>query len=204
MSAAGAPVAATSSESAPAVPNSEPRPPNAPAPPATSAITAAQATTPIPPATRATDPAKVPCTVPIVGRVARRGRGFRDRWRQSFVLSITLVALLAVAVFALVIGRVVASQIEDQALNRARETAGIVARASFAPRLPAQGKRLASADRADLDRQLTAARAQEPGLVMRLWGAGGTVVYGPPANAPSAAVRAALRGRAATDVQRDG
>ena len=141
---------------------------------------------------------------PYGTHVARRSRGFRDRWRQSFVLSITVVALLGVAIFALVIGRVVASQIEQQALDRARETAGIVARASFTPRLPASGQPLSAKDRADLDRQAAAARAEEPGLVMRLWGADGKVLYGPAAGAPPAAVAAALRGSAATDVQREG
>ena len=50
------------------------------------------------------------------------GTALRNRWRQSFVLSITIVALVAVAVFAFLIGRIVANQIEDQALDRARET----------------------------------------------------------------------------------
>jgi EAL domain-containing protein (putative c-di-GMP-specific phosphodiesterase class I) len=127
----------------------------------------------------------------------------RNRWRQSFVLSITVLALIAVAVFALVIGRVVAGQIEDQALSRARETAGIVARSSFAPRLPQDGKQLAKEDKADLDRQLEAARGQEPGLEMSLWATDGRVIYGSAA-APPPAVRAALSGRPATDVQRDG
>jgi EAL domain-containing protein (putative c-di-GMP-specific phosphodiesterase class I) len=138
------------------------------------------------------------------------GRGLRNRWRQSFVASITIVALLAVAVFAFLIGRIVANQIEDQALDRARETAGIVARSSFAPRLPAPGKRLAPADRSDLNRQLASARAQEPGLEMRLWGADGALIFGSTGSrsggtpAPPRVVRAALAGRPATDVQRDG
>ena len=129
------------------------------------------------------------------------GRAMRNRWRQSFVLSVTLLALLAVAVFALVIGRIVSNQIEDQALQRARETAGIIARSSFAPRLPPPGASLAPADRADLDRQLAAARAQEPGLQMRLWAP--ALIYGTGASAPPPAVRAALQGRPATDVHRD-
>src|SRR4051812_716614 len=150
------------------------------------------------------------------------GRAIRNRWRQSFVLSITVLALIAVAVFALVIGRVVAGQIEDQALSRARETVGIVARASFAPRLPRAGMPLAPQDKADLDRQLKAARAQEPGLEMRLWGTDGALIYAAGGSAPSAAggsggsastggaaappaaVQAALAGRPATDVDRDG
>jgi EAL domain-containing protein (putative c-di-GMP-specific phosphodiesterase class I) len=144
----------------------------------------------------------------VAKRVTAFSRIFRNRWRQSFVLSVTIVALVGVGVFALVISRVVADQIEDQALDRARETAGIVARSSFAPRLPSPGKPLARADRADLDRQLKAAEAQEPGLQMRLWGTDGGLIY-PAARAGGAAapppvVRAALRGRPATDVQRDG
>ena len=128
------------------------------------------------------------------------------------MLSTTIVALLGVAVFALVIGRIVANQIEDQALQRARETAGIVARASFAPRLPAPGRRLAPADKADLGRQLAAAQAAEPGLQMRLWGANGALLYGrnkrgqssSVTRTPPPAVRAALAGHPATDVHRHG
>ena len=117
------------------------------------------------------------------------------------MLSVTLVGLLAVGLFALVIGRVVAGQIEDQALDRARETAGIVARSSFAPRLPRAGQPLSSGDRADLDRQLAAARSVEPGLVMRLWGGRGEILYGTRIASPPGAVTQALRGRSATDVQ---
>jgi EAL domain-containing protein (putative c-di-GMP-specific phosphodiesterase class I) len=141
---------------------------------------------------------------PVAKRAVALGRAFRNRWRQSFVLSITVLVLVAVAVFALVIGRVVSNQIEDQSLQRARETAGIVARSSFAPRLPPPGKPLAKADRADLDRQLAAARAEEPGLSVRLWAPNATVIYGAPGATPPPAVLAALRGRPATDVHRDG
>jgi EAL domain-containing protein (putative c-di-GMP-specific phosphodiesterase class I) len=69
---------------------------------------------------------------------------------------------------------------------------------------------LTATDRADLDRQVAAARAEEPGLVVRLWGANGKLLYGPRNKAGQstfvtpAAVKAALRGKAATDVQRDG
>ena len=55
--------------------------------------------------------------------LAATGRGVRNRWRQSFVLSVSLVALLGVAAFAIVIGRVVSNQIESQAIARARDTA---------------------------------------------------------------------------------
>jgi EAL domain-containing protein (putative c-di-GMP-specific phosphodiesterase class I) len=126
------------------------------------------------------------------------------------VLSITAMALVAVALFALLTGRLVANQIEDQAIERARETADIIARSSFAPRLPPAGKRLAGQDLADLDRQLAAARGSQPKLQMRLWGADGSVVYasdrsliGTKPPLPEAA-RSALAGQAATDVKRDG
>jgi EAL domain-containing protein (putative c-di-GMP-specific phosphodiesterase class I) len=136
------------------------------------------------------------------------GRGLRNRWRQSFVLSVTLLALVAVAIFALVIGRIVSNQIEDQSLQRARDTVGVIARASFAPRLPTRGKRLSPADRIALSRQVRAAQAQEPGLQMRLWSSDGALIFGSTpgggAVAPSPAVQAALRGRAATDVHRNG
>jgi EAL domain-containing protein (putative c-di-GMP-specific phosphodiesterase class I) len=146
----------------------------------------------------------------VATRLLALGRALRNRWRQSFVLSITLAALVAVAAFALIIGRVVAKQIEDQAIGRARETAGIVARSSFAPRLPPAGQRMAPADVADIDRQLAAARGQEPGLVMRLWGADGSLIYAPEHSAigtrpaQPGAVQAALAGRPATAVDRNG
>ncbi|MFL5893975.1 MAG: EAL domain-containing protein [Thermoleophilaceae bacterium] len=142
-------------------------------------------------------------------RLIAVGRTVRNRWRQSFVLSITLVGLFAVAIFTVVIGRIVSNQIEDQAIGRARETAGIVARSSFAPRLPPPGKPLAAADLADLDRQLAAARSQAPGLEMRLWGSDGSLIYADRAAIGTrpprpAVVGAALAGRAASDVHRDG
>src|SRR5881398_1613117 len=104
--------------------------------------------------------------------LAATGRGVRNRWRQSFVLSVSLVALLGVAAFAIVIGRVVSNQIESQAIARARDTAS-----SVAPRLPAPGQKLARQDVADLDRQLAAARGQEPLLSMRLWSESGSLIY---------------------------
>src|SRR4051812_40534506 len=158
MSDCGASARATCSVLSLPVPNRPPRPPKVPAPPIATAITAAQPTIPRPPASRAADPAQSARTPRMVRILVRRGTKLRDRWRQNLVLSISLVALLAVALFALVIGRVVAGQIEDQSLDRARETAGIVARSSFAPRIPNAGQRLSKEDRADLDRQVAAAR----------------------------------------------
>lgn len=146
----------------------------------------------------------------MAARFLAAGRALRRRWRQSFVLSITIIGLICVAGFALLIGRVVGGQIEDQALDRARETTAIVARSSFAPRLPSPGKRLAPADVADLDRQVAAARGSVPSIEMRLWGRDGRVLYASGTagvrRTPKrpAAVEAALSGRPATEVKRDG
>ena len=57
------------------------------------------------------------------GNVRAFGRAVRNRWRRSFVASITLLALLGVVAFAFVIGRIVKAQIEDQAFDRAKDTA---------------------------------------------------------------------------------
>src|SRR2546423_10540684 len=113
----------------------------------------------------------------LVTKLLALGRAVRNRWRQSFIASVTLVALLGVVAFAVVIGRIVRAQIEDQAFDRARDTAQITARASFAPRLPAPGDRLTPRDLTDLDRQLASARQPEPLLDMRVWGRDGRLVY---------------------------
>src|SRR5436190_15360758 len=111
------------------------------------------------------------------GNVRGLGRAVRNRWRRSFVASITLLALLGVVAFAFVIGRIVKAQIEDQAFDRAKDTAQITARAGFAPRLPPPGRRLSRGDVAELDRQLRSARQGEPDLDVRVWGRDGRLVY---------------------------
>ena len=142
-------------------------------------------------------------------RVAALGQAVRNRWRQSFVASITLVALLGVVVFALIIGRVVQTQIEDQAFDRAKDTAQITARAAFAPRLPPPGRQLSGADLAELDRQLASARQREPLIDMRLWDRAGAVIYSrerleiATLHHPPKQVRAALTGHSSTAVTGD-
>ncbi|MDX6698157.1 MAG: hypothetical protein QOE65_1554 [Solirubrobacteraceae bacterium] len=135
------------------------------------------------------------------------GRAVRNRWRRSFVASVTVVALLGVLAFALVIGRVVKSQIEDQAFDRAKDTAQITARAGFAPRLPAPGRPLSPRDLGDLDRQLASTRARDPRIDMRLWSPGGAILYARDRArigtrpGQTSTVEAALRGRSATAVR---
>ena len=136
-------------------------------------------------------------------------REVRNRWRRSFVASVTVLALLAVVVFAALIARIVHEEISDQAFDRAAETAEILARGSFAPRLPAEGGRLPARDLADLDRQLAAARAREPLLDARLWARNGTILYarnrglvGTRAEPPGP-VREALAGGTASAVDGD-
>jgi EAL domain-containing protein (putative c-di-GMP-specific phosphodiesterase class I) len=122
------------------------------------------------------------------------------------VASVTVLALLAVALFALLVGRVVHDQITDQAFDRATDTAEVLARASFAPRLPVPGDGLSPRDLAELDRQLAAARGGEPLLDMRLWARGGRVLYARERRlvgrraAPPEPVAAALAGRTASEV----
>jgi EAL domain-containing protein (putative c-di-GMP-specific phosphodiesterase class I) len=143
------------------------------------------------------------------GNVRALGRAVRNRWRRSFVASITLLALLGVVAFAFVIGRIVKAQIEDQAFDRAKDTAQITARAGFGPRLPPPGRPLSGRDVAELDRQLRSARQGEPGLDVRVWGRAGRVVYAADHRlidrrlpAPGL-VTSALAGRSATEVAGD-
>ena len=129
----------------------------------------------------------------------------RNRWRRSFVGSVTVVALLVVVLFAAVIGRLVHEQIEDQAFERASETAEILARVSFTPRLPAAGRRLSERDLRALDRQLAAARGREGALTATLVRRDGTVLYSRVRASIGARVRtdvltAALAGRATSEV----
>ena len=137
------------------------------------------------------------------------GRAVRNRWRQSFIASLTLLALVGVVAFALVIGRVVKTQIEDQAFDRAKDTAQITARAGFAPRLPRPGRPLGARDLAELDRQLASTRAREPASDMRVWGRDGALLYARDhaliGTRPrqSSTIRAALGGRSATAVRGD-
>ncbi|HEX8083829.1 MAG TPA: EAL domain-containing protein [Solirubrobacteraceae bacterium] len=127
----------------------------------------------------------------------------RNRWRRSFVASITLLVLLGIVLFAVVVGRVVHEQIADQAFDRAAETAEILARASFSPRLPEPGRALTRADRSALDRQLRAVRQREAGVEVRLWSRTGEVLYGPPAGPPPREVRTALSGDTASATDDD-
>ena len=133
----------------------------------------------------------------------------RNRWRRSFVASVTVIALLGVALFALVVGRIVHEQIADQAFDRAAETAEILARGSFAPRLPERGARLTRTDLADLDRQVRAAREREPRLDVRVWGRAGTILSARrraligQRRRPPEPVRAALRGATSTATSDD-
>jgi EAL domain-containing protein (putative c-di-GMP-specific phosphodiesterase class I) len=99
------------------------------------------------------------------------------RWRQSLVLSLTVIGVAALAVLGLLAAAVVGNQIEDDALGRARTTTEILARSAFAPRLPAPGERMRPAAVRDLDDQLASARATAPGTQAFLWNAGGRILY---------------------------
>jgi EAL domain-containing protein (putative c-di-GMP-specific phosphodiesterase class I) len=109
------------------------------------------------------------------------------RWRQSLVVSLTLMAFAAVALLAVVVSRVVGNQIETDALARAGATAEVLARSSFAPALPSHGRTLTRAAVRALDAQVAAARASQPGTEVLLRDRGGRILYSSAGAAQAAA-----------------
>src|SRR4051794_27279215 len=95
-------------------------------------------------------------------------------------MSITLVGVVAVALLAVLASAVVGGQIERDALSRAQATAEILARSTFAPRLPAAGAALGPKAKRELDAQLAAARASQPGTDAVLRASSGEVLYASP------------------------
>lgn len=102
---------------------------------------------------------------------------FARFWRQSLVLSLTVMGVAAVALIAVLASAVVGNQIEDDAISRAQDTAEVLARATFAPRLPAKGETLEGAALKSLDGQVAAAQAVKPGSQTVLFDAAGRVIY---------------------------
>ena len=102
---------------------------------------------------------------------------FARFWRQSLVLSLTVMGVAAVALIAVVASAVVGNQIRDDAISRAQDTAEVLARATFAPRLPADGETLQGAALTTLDGQVAAAQAVKPGSQTVLLDADGDVLY---------------------------
>jgi EAL domain-containing protein (putative c-di-GMP-specific phosphodiesterase class I) len=99
------------------------------------------------------------------------------RWRQSLVLSFTVMGTAAVAILAVVLSSVVGHQIKSDALANARSNAQVIARSSFAPHLPRPGHALSAADRRELDAQVAAARSSQPGTEAALWDRNGRLLY---------------------------
>jgi EAL domain-containing protein (putative c-di-GMP-specific phosphodiesterase class I) len=102
---------------------------------------------------------------------------FARFWRQSLVLSLTVMGVAAVGLIAVVASAVVGNQIRDDAISRAQDTAEVLARATFAPRLPADRETLQGAALATLDGQVAAAQAVKPGSQTVLFDADGRVLY---------------------------
>jgi EAL domain-containing protein (putative c-di-GMP-specific phosphodiesterase class I) len=98
-------------------------------------------------------------------------------WRQSLVLSLTVMGICAVAVLGVIASAVVGKQIENDAISRAQDTAEILARSTFAPRIPAHGERLPRFAVRALDAQLAAARTVSPGTEAVLRRGDGRVLY---------------------------
>ena len=99
------------------------------------------------------------------------------RWRQSLVVSLTVMGVCAVAVLGLVASTVVGNQIENDAIARAQNNAELLARSTFAPRLPAPGEQLSQSAIRSLDAQLAAARSVSPGTEAVLRDADGGVLF---------------------------
>jgi EAL domain-containing protein (putative c-di-GMP-specific phosphodiesterase class I) len=99
------------------------------------------------------------------------------RWRQSLVLSFTVMGVAAVAVLAVVLSSVVGHQIKSDALASARSNAQVIARSSFAPHLPRPGHALTASDRRELDAQVAAARSSQPDTEAALWDRNGRLLY---------------------------
>jgi EAL domain-containing protein (putative c-di-GMP-specific phosphodiesterase class I) len=112
-----------------------------------------------------------------INRVGSGASWFARRWRQSLVLSVTVMGVVAVAVLGLVAQAVVADQIRGDAISRAQATAELLARSMFAPRLPARGESLPPRARHELDAQLAAVRNVQPGTDVVLRDNGGRVLY---------------------------
>jgi EAL domain-containing protein (putative c-di-GMP-specific phosphodiesterase class I) len=112
-----------------------------------------------------------------VNRLGSGAGWFARRWRQSLVLSMTVMGVVAVSVIALAAQAVVADQIRNDAVSRAQSTAELLARSTFAPRLPARGEPLSRRAKRELDAQLAAVDNVQPGTEVVLRDSGGRVLY---------------------------
>jgi EAL domain-containing protein (putative c-di-GMP-specific phosphodiesterase class I) len=108
-----------------------------------------------------------------------------QRWRQSLLFSLTVMGIAAVALLGVIASAVVGKQIENDAISRAQATAEILARSTFAPRLPASGERLSRSAVRSLGAELAAARAVSPGTEAVLRDARGRVLYASGGAAPA-------------------
>jgi EAL domain-containing protein (putative c-di-GMP-specific phosphodiesterase class I) len=108
-----------------------------------------------------------------VGRVERA----RVRLRPAFLITFTLGGLAGVAVLAAVLAWIVGQDVRTEQLRSAQQSAILIARSSYAPRLERRSGRLDAATLHALD-QMTAA-AQETGSVhdVVVWSRTGRVVY---------------------------
>ena len=105
---------------------------------------------------------------------------FARQWRKSLVVSLTIVAVAAIALLGFVASAVVSAQIKHDARSRAQGTAEIIARSTFAPRLPGPGERLPRSSARALDGQVAAARSVAPGMTAVLRDSSGRVLYASP------------------------
>ena len=114
--------------------------------------------------------------MPVI-RVRSAYEAVARRWRQSLVLSLTVMGIAAIALLGFITSTVVSRQIRNDALSRARSTAEILARSTFAPRLPAAGEKPDRRTVRALDSQLATARAVQGGTEAALFSPTGAVLY---------------------------
>jgi EAL domain-containing protein (putative c-di-GMP-specific phosphodiesterase class I) len=110
---------------------------------------------------------------------AGRVRRARLRLRPGFLVLFTLGGVAGVAALALVLNWVVTQDVRGEQLRAARQSAELIARSSYAPRLEHGMRRLDAQTLAALDE--TTAAAQETGSLHEIvvWSRSGRVVYSP-------------------------
>jgi EAL domain-containing protein (putative c-di-GMP-specific phosphodiesterase class I) len=101
----------------------------------------------------------------------------RLRWRESYVLALTLAMLLLVSALALPSYQVVASHGRRDAFENATQTATLVARSGFYPQFVFGGPYLSIADDAALDREVAALQASQPIFGVTVWRPDGRILY---------------------------
>jgi EAL domain-containing protein (putative c-di-GMP-specific phosphodiesterase class I) len=131
----------------------------------------------------------------------------RLRWRESYVLALTLGMLVLAAALYVPSRWVVADHGHSDAFENATQTATLVTRSGFYPQFVFGGPYLSIADPAALDREVLALRASQPIFGVTVWRPDGRILYSANHDAMGlrtqvpAAVAAALTGHVAHRIE---